>query len=842
MSSSRSHPDHENELTPDEVKKIWQAKRTSHFEGLDEIDISKLDTKDHKTFLEYALDYADFDLVKVCLHGKNATKVLNNLIVEEKFQSRYGEYLLSQKDPVCFEKALTTLKQCSNANNVVRFFHDSVFTIKKMPLIHYAILSHHDAALKFILQSETLHTVLTSTFENETPLEYAKRHKNSVACRLIIDVLAKNNPFAQVILTAVDPYHELKKLLEESKLQDKTTQQQLQVAGICCLILGKSWTLDELLLSNGMPYPTGPCYSKPSILDLILSTSFSNRSLQRNLVKKCLLAIERDPLLKKTALQDSANQSNLLELAFKTNDPDIINQLKEAGATLPDEPIVNKHANILIQSINENKIEFFKSHLETTNDQLLETAQYCIRNYDEKNIHNETNGKLIKFLDALLCKKAHTLSDRRSETLSDFALQFNKTSLIPLLEQHGIYFSHNKSAEQEKKYDNTIDVLSRYVMSGEINLLKTFLSPQSEEQQCELLNQMSSQGLTLAELAVIHNQIDMFAFLVNHPQYIENHHGVFDILQRDKIYNLLKIKKYQSHEYIKFQAILDTAYNNYPSDYQTPSIEPNIESKTLDSNTLKKMIAGIVVNGQMDVDTLKKLAQMDGFKHKVAKYLERLENKDIEKLKKDPAAMLEIDQLFLYDKNKKLIPQFFGVPRGFTTPTTNSGTLKIHKRLLQNHFSRLNKTGKEAKEVKILPSAPPAPSNHLTPYTPFYMSQLTLNEPLISISPTPSPSPDVVSLFPSEIKTILDFARPVAPSVTLPACDLAEQPAKPLKAAPSPILVSEEAKRLNGITSAPFFFILPEHIKQQEKSPDVLTKTIANAPEKTKQRQLVVCR
>jgi ankyrin repeat protein len=704
-------------LQPDEVKLLQNAKE--NVIAVKNIDISKYDPKDHTTFIEYAMNPQKFELLSIYLQCHHADKALSRLIDHEKYQKIYIDYLFFQTDPGAFKQALAVLKKCSQANNVIRFLHQDISTMKKMPLIFYALHKKHYLILEQILESENIDELLKRTMKDaddvfKTPLKYAKNDKE--ACRIILQKLSAGNPYAQAIIN--NDYQSLKRLLEEVKAPpDEQIQQQLQIAGACSLTKGKLWDIDYLLFKAGMHvYPSQPdCkvsylfYYNITYLYEILSSDFSKtqRPLQITLIEYCLKAIEQlnDPSARKIHLQESHYDKNLLELAFATKDPKIIDLLIKAGATLPKAPErpEYKEQNILIQSIKENNLIYFKSKLTEINGpplkaeskaQLTQTAEYCIEQYDEKNNHNEKN-KNIKLFLSLLLKKNHTIfsGEEGEKTLANVVVEAGKLSLLALLKEHGIHLSKHRSFPPEKKEnDNPIDFFYReYLLNGNIEAFKILFEDTPEKHGIEL-NQASSQGLTLAELAIIHNQLDIFVFLVNHSKYKLNNDAVFDIIQPNKIKKLSE--KYTGGEYVELRAKLKIALKKYPNDYKEPAISPSIASPTLDSLTLKKLVKTIV-QGQLDENTLKRLARMEDFKHKVAKYLQRLKMTNLKEFK----------ALYKLNKNTQSLQTFFAIQRKSFKPTTNRGALKIFLNLYIEDLSELEQKNIEnTEETDELPS------------------------------------------------------------------------------------------------------------------------------------------
>jgi hypothetical protein len=503
------------------------------------------------------------------------------------------------------------------------------------PFIMYCAISRKDdQVLKNLLESKEINNLLTKNFIAEdglswTPLEYAISIENNNASGMMLSVLTKDNSFAEAIKE--NNLEKLKRLLSESKPNDLKIQEQLQIASIYNRLKDPVWNyhIDFLLLDSGMKiYPTSLEY-RPSVFYNLLESNFPDLQTNISLIEKCLYFFNQ---LKEPdrihALQESFMRKNLLELGYKTKNEKIIKLLEVAGAKLPTKPQPKifeqkAEANILIRAINESNLPYFKEKINEKNEaELIQAAEYCIRN---------DNEKTRPFLEAVLEneKCLALLKMRRQETLADFAAELNVLKVQPLLKKYGITImplDKKTTPNNEHKAKNNIDVLAQLIRSGTEKDIAEFRNILDRDAKFDFSERSTDEDFTLFEIAFFNNQFDFLIDLVKrYKKY--NLDTLFPVLDPKQINALLV---HLGSTDLLLKAALKEERNRYPAHYKHETKE-SIECFS-HLEALAILVEKIAKN-QLQPKTLYHLAHKHKFQRRVLAYLELLAEKDKEKFK-----------------------------------------------------------------------------------------------------------------------------------------------------------------------------------------------------------------
>lgn len=676
--------------------------KTRSIEEIKKIDISKLDPKDNQNFIAYALEHYKWKSLRYYLQGMNADKVIAQLLTQKNtYITKFIHYLLIETNPDARAHASALLMKCVISDQIdsnIRTFSitdsklEQLTSGKKMSAAHYVIATKNYLALNWLLQrgyankySQELLTKLLDCNDSltRTPLEYALALGDTEACKIILDFLAVNNDYATAIMQNDQEY--LQKLLTDFKPEtaSPTQLEQLRTAWVCSMIVGKSWNVDHILLDAGVPiFPTSRYYRR-SILHRILSTSM-NAETQTTLVKKCLKIVTQSDL------QERFNGQNLLELACKIipQNDEIINLLDQAGARFPEppnsQPKVKTYTRsaliICMEKDNESHFPKLLSEAKLTQEQIIQAAEYSI----------EINGKTA-FLKILLNQKGNVLKSRTPNTLADFAINKLNYTVLPLLEAAGIIPAKKPATLKEEKIstDNK-EIIATYVRTENMTQLNAIL-----EANPNLLYELSPEGLSLIELAIIYEKFNALNLLANFkfssllnnqlattittneestnqdPHQLSTFLKLYTdtaavdesliILDQDKLNKLLKT--YSAEEYSNLRTLLNSA----------------VQYRAKQTNTLAlERITRSIAKGLLQPTTLSKLALIPYFKEKVIDYLEELseqQNKD------------KIIDLIILDAKNINFKSFFGISRGVRATNSKRGTLLRYETVYFNTIS-----------------------------------------------------------------------------------------------------------------------------------------------------------
>jgi hypothetical protein len=662
-------------------REIHRLKSSSNFNQTgvtEELDVSKLYPEYPVVNpIEKNLAQRDFPFLFKLLKCKNADKALNRALLDEKCRNNYLDYL---EWDIYREEGLNVLVRCQNQNLIIENFSNKV-PLHKVPTVDDTLLDKYFTVFQqFItkVHNEKNRVDRNTSSHSETPLEYSLKNNNKNAADLILAILQETNPYIAPI--KFPEHSNLEQILKETKSENPILQQKLQIAGIASILYDRDSKNIPILLKAGMQiYPTNNI-CRQSILHLILSTSYEFPGNQTFLVQQCLESIKGDSA--KDFLKESFNGKNLLELAYEINPRNdaIIDLLKKAGATLPItlKPEEAKETTpLLIQAIEQNNLTYFVSRLSHTSPKdLIQITKHCIKNYDAE-------MRINPFLKALLGRKDYTGSISWNEC-ADLALFLGKNlQLLTLLKEYGIQPSEKKLSAQEAKKDklSDIDIFCEYVRTGNIDSIKSILK---NHNYTSLLNERSSEGLTPTELAMIYKQYDVFSLLVGeNKDYGAKTDAVFDIIDLNKIKHLLY--KYTDIKYLHLRTVVELAIQNYgwiDKDKSATKKKRELFSTIFslskkdnhDTFALEQLILSIT-KGQLQTQTLEKLARKSFFKEKVLWYLNNVSMTDKNKLD----AILSLGNS---------LQDFFAVQRGNFKPKLNRGTLGEFSHICIDHRSR----------------------------------------------------------------------------------------------------------------------------------------------------------